>query len=254
MAEPAFASDKPDRPNASPIALVTGGSTGLGLAVADQLEAAGWTTVITRHQRHVDRHHQVAMDVTDPGVVAAAADEIRTRWGAPTAIVCCAGVGGAWLATRTTPERFHAMVEANLQAAFNVAHEFMGDMLRARAGRLIFVSSSSVIAGTGGMSAYVAAKSGLEGLCRVIATEGQGRNVTACVVRPGLLENALDFMPQRMIDQWLARTPQGRLGTFAEVARVVEWAVDPTNRTMSGLVVEVDGGFGAAVSLGAGNR
>jgi NADP-dependent 3-hydroxy acid dehydrogenase YdfG len=176
------------------VALVTGASRGIGLAVADALRAAGAHTV--RLARSLadgsgDRDTTVRCDVTRAAEVDAALRRLETTLGVPDIVVSNAGVFAVKPLADTTPADFTASVATNLTGPFLVAHALVPAMARRGSGHLVTIGSSSDHIAYPGNSAYAAAKYGLRGLHEVIAAELAGTGVRATLVSPGAVDTAM---------------------------------------------------------------
>ncbi|MFN8039923.1 MAG: SDR family oxidoreductase [Acidimicrobiales bacterium] len=234
-----------DVPSGEPVAVVTGGNRGVGLACARALAADGHRVVVTWRTEPGPDFPGVRCDVRDPDAVDAAFDQIEAEHGPVAVLVANAGTAERNLAIRMKPSSFADVVGTNLVGSFAAARRAAQTMVRRRQGRLVFVSSTSALYGTPGVASYSASKAGLIGLCRSLARELGSRGITANVVAPGLLENMRDLAPGA--DDWIARTPLGRVGRVEEAAAVVRFLCSPRAAAITGTVFPVDGGFGMGI-------
>ncbi len=228
------------------VALVTGGNRGIGLAIALRLTEDGHTVVVT--SRSGDAPHgltAVACDVTDQASVDAAFDRIEAEVGPVEILVANAGITRDTLLLRMSEDDFAAILDTNLTGAFRVTRRASKTMLRARWGRLIFVSSVVGLLGSAGQANYAASKAGLVGFARSLTRELGSRSITANVVAPGFVDTdmtaALSDAQRSVI---LAQVPLGRYASPAEVAAVVAFLASDEAGYVSGAVVPVDGGLG----------
>jgi len=226
--------------------LVTGGNRGIGLAIARAFAAQGdQVTVTHRGSGPPAGLFGVACDVTDAEQVDAAFSAAEAEHGPVEVLVSNAGTTDDTLLLRMSEEQFTKVVDANLTGAYRVAKRAAKGMLRARRGRLIFISSVVGLTGSAGQVNYAASKAGLVGLARSIARELGSRNITANVVAPGFVETDMtaDLADDRK-QAILAGVPLGRYAQPAEVAGAVTWLAGDFAAYITGAVIPVDGGLG----------
>jgi len=231
------------------VALVTGGNRGIGLATARRLSRAGHRVAVTYRREppaDADAYNLtcVRCDVTDPESVAAALTETTERLGAPEIVVCNAGITRDKLVLRMSEDDFAAVIDANLSGAFRVAKQAVRAMVRARWGRIVFISSVSGIAGQAGQANYAASKAGVIGLARSLAKEFASRNVTVNVIAPGAIgTDMLAALNDDQLGSIVERVPLGRVGDPDELAAAVEFLVSEDASYLTGIVLAVDGGL-----------
>jgi beta-ketoacyl ACP reductase len=226
--------------------LISGGNRGIGLAVARWFEAAGDRVAVTyRDARPPPDLFGVQCDMTDPGTLDAAFEQVEKAHGPVGVLVANAGVTDDTLLAIMKDEQFSDVVDANLVGAFRMARRAVRGMMRARTGRLIFISSVAGLSGSAGQVNYAAAKSGLVGMARSMARELGSRSITANVVAPGFVETrmtvGLDAERRHSI---LRQVPLGRFAIPEEVAAVVGWLASDTAGYVTGAIIPVDGGLG----------
>ena len=226
--------------------LVTGGNRGIGLAIARAFAAQGDSVAVThRGSGSPDGLFGVQCDVTDAAAVDAAFGEVEAQQGPVEVLVSNAGVTDDALLLRMTEEQFTRVLDANLTGAYRVARRAAGKMLRARRGRMIFVSSVVALTGSPGQANYAASKAGLIGLARSLARELGTRGITANVVTPGFVETDMTAaLPAERRAEVLAGTPLRRYGTAEEVAGTVTFLASDAAAYVTGAVIPVDGGLG----------
>jgi 3-oxoacyl-[acyl-carrier protein] reductase len=217
--------------------VVTGGSRGIGRAIADRLRADGWTVATVSRNGA-----EVRADVSDPEQVAAAFDRVRERFGPVLVLVNNAGVREDGLAIRMSPDDWERVVDINLNGAFFCARRALEDMLKARWGRIVNVSSVVAERGNPGQANYAAAKAGLLGFTRTIAREMARKGVTCNAVTPGVIETD---MTTDVAEGLKAAVPAGRVGRPEEVAAAVAFLVSEDAAYVNGATLSVDGGLGA---------
>jgi 3-oxoacyl-[acyl-carrier protein] reductase len=240
------------------VALVTGGSRGIGRAIAVALGRDGHRAGFCystdedgakETQAAVEAAGGEALairaDVGDTAAVDAAFKEIEDTWGRVELLVNNAGIARDGLVARMDDDHWNDVLHTNLTGAFHTIRRAAPGMMRARFGRIVNVSSTSGLLGVPGQANYAAAKAGLVGLTRSIARELAPRNVTCNIVAPGPIVTS---MTEALTDEWQSVTagavPLGRLGTPEEVAAVVTFLCSDAAGYVTGAVVPVDGGLG----------
>jgi NAD(P)-dependent dehydrogenase (short-subunit alcohol dehydrogenase family) len=220
------------------VALVTGGTRGIGASIAERLKADGYK-VATLGRSGGD----VQADVTDPASVQAAFDEVRERFGPVLILVNNAGVTADGLAIRMPDDDWARVIDTNLTGAFNCTKRGLEDMLKARWGRIVNVSSIVAERANSGQANYAASKAGLLGFTRVIAKEMGKRNITSNAVTPGFIET--EMTAELPAKELAAAIPAGRVGRTDEVASAVAFLVSDEAAYINGATLAVDGGLGA---------
>lgn len=226
--------------------LVTGGNRGIGLAVARAFADAGDAVTITHRSGEPPAGlSAVRCDVTDMSSVESAFDEVEAAQGPVEVLVANAGITRDTLLLRMSESDFTDVVDTNLTGAFRVAKRAARGMLRARRGRVVFISSVVGLLGSPGQMNYAASKAGLVGLARSMARELGSRGITANVVAPGFVSSDMtDELPEERRAEILAGIPLGRYASADEVAKVVRWVAGDEAAYMTGAVIPVDGGLG----------
>ena len=228
--------------------LVTGGNRGIGLAIAEAFAAQGDQVAVTYRSSAEGLPGEllpVQCDVTDAAAVDAAFGKVEAEHGPVQVLVSNAGITDDGLLMRMSEESFTRVVDANLTAAYRVAKRASRGMLKARAGRMIFVSSVVGLTGSAGQVNYAASKSGLVGLARSIARELGSRSITANVVAPGFVATDMTAaLPEERQKEILGQVPLGRYADAEEIAGVVRFLASDAAAYITGAVVPVDGGLG----------
>jgi 3-oxoacyl-[acyl-carrier protein] reductase len=226
--------------------LVTGGNRGIGLAIAQAFVKQGDRVAIThRGSGAPDGMLGVQCDITDSAAVDAAFTTIEAEIGPVEVLVANAGITDDTLLLRMTDEQFERVVDTNLTGTFRCAKRASSKMLRAKWGRMIFISSVVGLYGGPGQVNYAASKAGLVGMARSITRELGSRNITANVVAPGFINTEMtEVLPEARKAEILKAIPAGRLAATEEVAAVVTWLAGDASAYISGAVIPVDGGLG----------
>jgi 3-oxoacyl-[acyl-carrier protein] reductase len=226
--------------------LVTGGNRGIGLAIARAFAAQGDKVAVThRGSGPPEGLFGVACDVTDVKQIDAAFTEVENAHGPVEVLVSNAGITDDTLLMRMGDEQFTRVLDANLTGAYRVAKRATRGMLRARWGRMIFISSVTGMMGSPGQVNYAASKAGLIGVARSITRELGSRNITANVVAPGFVTTDMsDAVSDDRKELILAQVPAGRYGEVDEVAAAVTFLASDAAGYITGAVLPVDGGLG----------
>jgi NAD(P)-dependent dehydrogenase (short-subunit alcohol dehydrogenase family) len=229
----------------SRVVLVTGGNRGLGLACAQAFAAQGDQVAVTSRSGPVEGFLTVKCDVTSADEVDAAFTQVEDELGPPEVVIANAGVTRDGLSMKMTDEAFESVLDANLTGAFRVARRAIPRMMRARSGRLVFMSSVAGLTGSAGQVNYASSKAGLVGLARSLARELAPRNITANVVAPGpITTDMTSALPEATLEGLVNTVPLGRAGTPEEVAAAVVFLASPEAAYITGAVLPVDGGLG----------
>jgi len=236
-------------------ALVTGGSRGIGAAIAAALAAEGWPVGVGFHERADDadgvveriaasggRALALSADVRD----ADAADELFARlesgYGPVLVLVNNAGIREDALAAQLGDEEWQRVLETNLSAAFRFTRRALGPMIRARFGRVVNVASVAGLRASPGQANYAASKAGLLAMTATVAVEVARRGITVNAVAPGFVETE---MTEAIGERALEAVPARRAGTADEVASCVRFLVSPEASYVTGACLTVDGGLSA---------
>jgi 3-oxoacyl-[acyl-carrier protein] reductase len=230
-------------------ALVTGGSRGIGAAVARELAAAG-AEVVVGFNSGAEEAEALAAEVSGRAVqadVSSAVEAARLveEAGELDILVNNAGLTRDGLLARMGDDDWRAVIETNLSSVFYTCRAVTRPMIKKRAGAIVNVSSIVGLRGNWGQTNYAASKAGIIGFTKSLARELGSRGVRANVVAPGYVRTRLtDVLPEEATQAMLANTPLGRLGEPADVAGAVRFLCSDEASFITGEVLLVDGGLG----------
>ncbi|MEI8239368.1 MAG: 3-oxoacyl-ACP reductase FabG [Actinomycetota bacterium] len=230
----------------SRVVLVTGGSRGIGLAVARKFAELGDQVAVTYHSSPPpDGLFGVQCDVTSAASVDAAFTAVEQQFGTVEVLVSNAGITNDGLLLRMSEDDFTSVIDANLTAAYRVTKRASQGMLRARKGRIVLMSSVVGLLGSAGQANYAASKAGLVGFARSVARELGSRSITCNVVAPGPVETDMTAaLGEKRVAELTAAVPLRRMASPEEIAGVVAFLASADAAYITGAVIPVDGGLG----------
>jgi 2-hydroxycyclohexanecarboxyl-CoA dehydrogenase len=238
-------------------ALVTGGGSGIGRAVAQRLardgaavtvldlDGGGARAVVEALAAAGARAHAVVADVSEATAVVAAVADARRALGAVHILVCCAGIAGFAPLLEMTAAQWERMLAVHLTGTFTAAQAVLADMVAARWGRIVTISSVGGLRGGPNLTHYAAAKAGVIGFTKALALEVGMHGITANAVAPGLVDTPMlrgSGIPATVLEQSLRQIPVGRLGTPEDVAAVCAFLASPEAEFITGQVLSPNGG------------
>lgn len=238
------------------IALVTGGSRGIGKAICQALAGEGATVYATgrstssvsawtaENATWQQRVIPVALEITDKTACQKTIDDILEKHERLDILVNNAGITKDGLVMSMEDDQFDSVIDTNLRGAFWTIRAATRAMVRARRGRIINIASVSGVMGNAGQANYAAAKAGLIGLTKSVAKEVAKRGITCNAVAPGFIETDMtDVLPDKLKDGVKQLIPMQRFGSAAEIAGVVAFLAGPAASYLTGQVLVVDGGL-----------
>jgi NAD(P)-dependent dehydrogenase (short-subunit alcohol dehydrogenase family) len=228
-------------------AVVTGGGSGIGRAVAQRLSSDGYH-VATLDLVESDEKFAYVADVTDRAAVDAALASVREQLGPVTVLVNAAGMERFKRFTDLTFADFHRVIDVNLNGVFHCVQAVLPDMIEAGWGRIVNISSSSAQSGQPYMSAYVAAKSAVNGLTKSLALEYGPMGITVNAVPPGFIDTPMLRKSEERgllggsVDEHIARTPVRRVGKPEDIAAACAFLISEEAGYITGQILGVNGG------------
>jgi 3-oxoacyl-[acyl-carrier protein] reductase len=236
------------------IAVVTGGSRGIGLAVSAELARAGCAVaVIGRNEEAAkaaagglegEGHRAYACDVSDSESVASVVSQVTEDMGPVDILVNNAGITRDNLFIRMKEDEWDDVLAVNLKGAFNMTKALARGMMRRRSGVILNVTSVVGITGNAGQANYAASKAGLIGFTKSIAKELASRGVRCNAIAPGFITTDMTAgLPEETVEALHAMIPLGHLGEPSDVAGLARFLAGPAARYITGQVISVDGGM-----------
>jgi len=235
-------------------AIVTGGSRGIGLAIARELaEAGARVAVLARNGSRADDaastlpgegHMGLACDVADSAAAQSAVASVEKAFGGVHVLVNNAGITRDNILLRLKDEDWDDVIDTNLKGAFNMTRAVTRGMMKRREGVILNVSSVVGLMGNAGQTNYAASKAGLHGLTKSVARELASRGVRCNAIAPGFIETDMTAeLDEKQTEALRERIPLGRLGAPEDVAAVVRFLAGPSAGYITGQIITVDGGM-----------
>ena len=239
------------------VALVTGGSRGIGRVIAENLAKDGYNIAIcysgneNAAQETIEickKHGVQAMfikaDVSNANEVSEMFAQIKGLLGAVDVLVNNAGITKDGLLLRMSEDDFDAVVDINLKGTFLCTKAAIKDMLKAKSGRIINITSIVGVQGNAGQANYCASKAGIIGFTKSVAREYGAKGITVNAVAPGFIQTAMtDVLPEEVKEAYLKQIPFARFGKAKDVANAVSFLASEKASYITGQVIEVTGGM-----------
>jgi 3-oxoacyl-[acyl-carrier protein] reductase len=236
------------------VALVTGGSRGIGLGISHAFaEAGAAVAIVARNGERAeaaaaalpgDGHAGFQCDVADSGQVAETVKRVEAEVGPLSILVNNAGITRDNILLRMKDEEFDEVISINLKGAFNFTRSVTRGMMKRRAGVILNITSVVGIIGNPGQANYSASKSGLIGLTKSVAKELASRGIRCNAIAPGFIRTDMtDELTESQVEALLGAIPLGALGEAEDVAGVARFLVGPGARYITGQILSVDGGM-----------
>jgi 2-hydroxycyclohexanecarboxyl-CoA dehydrogenase len=241
-------------------AIVTGGASGIGLAIAERLASDGNAVALFDRDGTAAQHAAatidaaggvalgVEVDVTDRARIDAGVEAVRARLGAPTILVNSAGLDGFQSFLKIDLETWQRVIDVNLTGTFQVCQAVVPDMIAAGWGRIVNISSSSAQGGQPFMTHYVAAKAGVIGLTKALALELGPKGITVNTIPPGFIDTPMLRAAEAKgflgggVEEHAAKTPMRRAGLPTDIAATCAFLVRDEAGYITGQVIGVNGG------------
>lgn len=233
------------------VALVTGGSRGIGAAISIALKEAGYKVAANYAGNDAAAEaftketgiRAYKFDVSDFDAVAAAVKTIEGDLGPIDVVVNNAGITRDTTINRMTHEQWQSVIDTNLGSCFNVCRAVIEGMRERKFGRIVNIGSINGQAGQYGQVNYAAAKSGIHGFTKALAQEGAKFGITVNAIAPGYIDtDMVRAVPEAVLEKIVARIPVGRLGSASEIARGVLFLVGDDAGFITGSTLSINGG------------
>lgn len=245
--------------NVVKVAVVTGGSRGIGRACAEALASGGWKVAVGYRTSDTDAKEAlqaieaagvggriVHLDALDEGSVSEAFREVGETLGPVTGLLNNAGYSRDGLLVKYSIDEYERTMDTNVRGAFLCSQAALRSMLRAKWGRIVNMSSAVALHGNPGQTVYAASKSALVGITKSLAREVGGKGITVNAVCPGLVDTEMtSHLTGQARAYYVDQTPLGRTAHLEEVAAVVRFLMSDEASYVNGAVIPVDGGLTA---------
>ncbi len=233
------------------VALVTGGTRGIGRAISERLKEAGYTVAANfggneEAAKKFTEETGIASfkcDVSDYDACQAMLAQIKEELGAVEILVNNAGITRDGTLHRMSEDNWDAVIATNLSSCFNLCRGVIDDMRTNGFGRIVNIGSINGQAGQYGQVNYAAAKSGIHGFTKALAQEGAGKGITVNAIAPGYVDtDMVRAVPPAVLEKIIAKIPMGRLGRADDIARGVLFLVADEGDFVTGATLSINGG------------
>lgn len=235
----------------SRVAVVTGGTRGIGAAISKMLHSFGYNVAATyagndKAANEFSVKYGVSVykfDASDYDACEAGINEIEKDLGPVDVLVNNAGITRDAFLHKMTPKKWNDVIATNLTSVFNMTHQVIGGMRDRKFGRIVSISSINGLSGAMGQTNYSAAKAGIIGFSKSLALEVAGKGVTVNVVAPGYIDtDMLKNIDASILDKIIAKIPVKKLGNADGIARLVAFLIDDDNGFTTGATFNANGG------------
>ena len=233
------------------VALVTGGTRGIGEAISLALKEAGYNVVATYAGNEEAANQFTAdtgiktykFDVGSFDACASAVEQIQSEVGPVEVLINNAGITRDGTMHKMSFDQWNAVIQTNLTSCFNMCRAVIDGMRERSFGRIVNIGSINGQAGQYGQVNYAAAKSGIHGFTKALAQEGAGKGITVNAIAPGYIATEMvRAVPENVLEKIVARIPVGRLGEASEIARGVKFLVADDAGFITGSTLSINGG------------
>lgn len=233
------------------VAIVTGGTRGIGEAISTGLADAGYTVaaIYAGNEEAAKRFKDKTgiavykLNVSDFEACAAAAKKIEADLGPVEVLVNNAGITRDGTMHRMSYDQWNSVIQTNLSSCFNMARVVIDGMRERNFGRIVNIGSVNGQAGQYGQVNYAAAKSGIHGFTKALAQEGAAKGITVNAIAPGYIDtDMVRAVPENVLEKIIAGIPVGRLGQASEIARGVLFLVSDDGGFITGSTLSINGG------------
>jgi 3-oxoacyl-[acyl-carrier protein] reductase len=238
------------------VCLITGGTRGIGAAIADAMAYEGVNVVVAARNAEAANEKATALlslgikatgikiDVSNAEEVQKAFDNIRKEYQKIDILINNAGITKDGLLMRMKEEAWDSVIDINLKGVFLCTREAIKDMVSNKYGRIVNITSVAAFMGNPGQANYSASKAGIVGFTKTVAKEYANRGITVNAIAPGFIETAMtDVLKDTIKEEMKKLIPLGRFGTVEDVARAVIFLASPESGYITGQVVHVNGGM-----------
>lgn len=236
----------------SRIAIVTGGTRGIGAAISLILKKEGYKVIANYHANHdaaknfSERYGIItkAWDVRNGIESSAAIQEIQKEHGSVDILVHNAGITKDSFLHKMSFDHWHQVIQTNLESCFNIIRPLIESMRQRNFGRIVFMSSINALKGQMGQTNYCAAKAGIIGFAKALALESASKDITVNVIAPGYVETEMvQSIAAPILEKIIAQIPKGRLAQAEEIARAVSFLVKDESSYITGETLNINGGL-----------
>lgn len=233
------------------VALVSGGTSGIGAAISEALLASGYRVAANYADRHAAADAFAtrtgipvfAWNVADLDACLDGVARVQAALGPVDVLVNNAGITHDVMLHKMTATQWREVIDVDLGGCFNMCRAVIDGMRERRFGRVVNISSVNALSGQAGQTNYAAAKAGMIGFTKSLALEGATRNITVNAIAPGYTDTAMvSAVPPDVLERILKSVPTGRLASAAEIARGVVFLVADESAFINGITLSINGG------------